>query len=263
LSLLGFYINLPIGAVVGLLLILLDIPESTPKPPVMEVFGTAINSLDLPGFALIAPAAIMFFLALQWGGNQHAWNSSIVIGLFCGAAAVFALFLLWEHHRGDEAMVPFAMLKKRIIWSASTTMFFFMGVLFLGNFYLPIYFQAVKDDSALMSGVHLLPTILSQVLFAMTSGVLGKSDPFSANPLPGFSRMYFELQLTSRTNIVQSLGYYLPWVLSGTALTTIAYGLLSLVGPATAVHSWIGYQILFGIGCGAAATGVSFPLPSY
>jgi len=60
---------------------------------------------------------------------------------------------------------------------------------------------------------------------------------------------------------VESLGYYLPWVLSGTALTTIAYGLLSLVGPSTPVQQWVGYQILFGVGCGAAATGVSGPLP--
>jgi len=160
--------------VVGVLLVLLHIPENKPKPPVLEVLGTAVHSLDLPGFTLIAPAAIMFFLALQYGGNQYAWNSSTVIGLFVGAAVTFALFLVWEHHRGDDAMVPFSMLKKRIIWSASGTMFFFMGVLFCGNFYLPIYFQAVKDDSALMSGVHILPTIIGQVLFAMMSGVMGR-----------------------------------------------------------------------------------------
>ena len=52
-------------------------------------------------------------------------------------------------------------------------MFFFLGVLFCGNYYLPIYFQAVKDNSALISGVHILLTIIGQVLFAMVSGVMG------------------------------------------------------------------------------------------
>ena len=59
---------------------------------------------------------------------------------------------------------------------------------------------------------------------------------------------------------MESLGYYLPWVLSGTILTTIAYGLLSLVGPSTPVQQWVEYQILFGVGCGAASTGVRDPL---
>lgn len=153
---------------------MLRIPEATPKPPVRQILSTAVQSLDLQGFCLVAPAAIMFFLALQWGGNQYAWDSSTVIGLFVGAGATFILFLLWEHRRGDEAMMPFFMIRKRIIWSASGTMFFFMGVLFVANYYLPIYFQAVKDDSAVMSGVHILPTIIGQIIFAMSSGVFGK-----------------------------------------------------------------------------------------
>ncbi|KAI4867402.1 MFS general substrate transporter [Hypoxylon rubiginosum] len=220
-----FYINLPIGAVVGLLLIMLRIPEATPKPPVRQILSTAVQSLDLQGFCLVAPAAIMFFLALQWGGNQYAWDSSTVIGLFVGAGATFILFLLWEHRRGDEAMMPFFMIRKRIIWSASGTMFFFMGVLFVANYYLPIYFQAVKDDSAVMSGVHILPTIIGQIIFAMSSGVF-----------------------------VEVLGYYLPWVLFGTAATSVGYGLLSMISPSTRVQDWVGYQIIFGVGCGAAAT---------
>ena len=59
---------------------------------------------------------------------------------------------------------------------------------------------------------------------------------------------------------METLGYYPPWVLSGTILTTIAYRLLSLLGPTTSVHQWIGYQVLFGVGCGSAATGVSSSL---
>jgi hypothetical protein len=147
------------------------------------VLGTAVQSLDLPGFAIVVPAAIMFFLALEWGGNIYAWNSSPVIGLFVGAAVTFSLFLVWEYRQGDNAMVPFSMLRMRIIWSASVTMFFFLGVLFCYNFYLPIYFQAVQNDSALMSGVHILPTILGQVLFALVSGVSSKC-PIRCEPAP-------------------------------------------------------------------------------
>ncbi|KAJ5464993.1 MFS general substrate transporter [Penicillium daleae] len=104
-----FDINLPLGAVVAGLLLFVTIPESQYKTPVSEVFRTAVNSLDLPGFVLTAPAAIMFFLALKWGGNQHPWDSSAVIGLFIGADVTFIIILLWERRRGDGAMVPFVL----------------------------------------------------------------------------------------------------------------------------------------------------------
>ncbi|KAK1759802.1 MFS general substrate transporter [Echria macrotheca] len=220
-----FYINLPIGAVVAGLLLFVAIPEPEAKPPPVLVLRRAFGALDLVGFVLVAPATVMLCLALQYGGNQYAWNSSVVVGLLVGFAVTLAVFLAWERWRGDEAMVPFSLLRQPIIYSASSTMFFFLGVLFVANFYLPIYFQAVKDDSALMSGVHILPTIIGQVVFAMMSGVM-----------------------------IEVLGYYLPWVLSGTALTAVAYGLLSMLQIDTPVSRWVGFQILYGVGCGAAAT---------
>jgi len=170
----GFYINLPIDAVVGGLLIFLGVPEVRPKPPVREVLGKAVSKMDLIGLVLLWPAAIMFFSALQWGGNRYAWDNSTVIGLFVGAAATLAMFLGWEYRRGDDALLPFSMLRVRVIHSASATMFFFVGAMFVQHYYLPIYFQAFKNNTPLKSGVYILPTIISQVILAMSSGTLSK-----------------------------------------------------------------------------------------
>jgi hypothetical protein len=116
----------------------------------------------------------MFFLGLQFGGNQYPWNSSVVIGLLVGAAATFAVFLVWESHQGDGAMVPFAMLKHRVIWSAAMTLFFSLSSILMADYYLAIFFQAVRDDSPLMSGVHMLPTTLGLIAFTMVSGSMSK-----------------------------------------------------------------------------------------
>ncbi|KAK2743753.1 hypothetical protein FQN55_007157 [Onygenales sp. PD_40] len=167
-----FYINLPLGVIVGGSLLFNTIPEPKPKSPPLEILGTAIKSLDLPGFMLICPAVVMFLLGLQFGGNQHPWNSSVVIGLLVGAAVTFGLFLVWEYRQGDEAMVPFAMLKHRVIWSAAMTMFFTLSSVLVADFYIAIYFQAIRDDSPLMSGVHMLPITLGLVMFTMVSGIL-------------------------------------------------------------------------------------------
>ncbi|KAJ5368968.1 uncharacterized protein N7496_008728 [Penicillium cataractarum] len=221
-----FYINLPLGAVVGGFLLFNNIPEPKHKSLHMGNLGTAIKSLDLLGFMLICPAVVMFLLGLQFGGNQHPWDSSIVIGLLVGAAVTFALFLIWEYRQGDSAMVPFAMLKHKIIWSAAMTMFFSLSSVLVADFYIAIYFQAIHDDSPLMSGVHMLPITLGLVLFTMVSGVL-----------------------------ISVLGYYLPFLLAGGAISAVGYGLLSTLSSSTSAAKWIGYQVLYGVagGCMAAA----------
>lgn len=168
----GFYINLPIGAALTVLLVLFRIPEPTTKPPPRQILGTAIKSLDLPGFFLISPAAVMFLLALQYGGTGHPWGSSVVIGLLIGAAVTFLLFLAWEYQQGDRAMVPFAMIKKRIVWSAAANLFFLLGAILVVEYYLAIYFQTVLNDTPVLSGVHLLPATLGLVLFTMISGAM-------------------------------------------------------------------------------------------
>jgi hypothetical protein len=58
-------------------------------------------------------------------------------------------------------------------------MFFLMASILVADFYLAIYFQAVHDDSPLMSGVHMLPTTLGIVLFTMLSGTLSEPNPAS------------------------------------------------------------------------------------
>ncbi len=72
-------------------------------------------------------------------------------------------------------MIPFTLVSKRIVYCSMLTMFFFFGVMMITSYYLAIYFQAVKGITPMLSGVYLLPSILSQMLFAVVSGVLGMS----------------------------------------------------------------------------------------
>lgn len=147
----------------------------------MTIFGNFLQYFDLLGFAIFAAAAIQLLLALQYGGNEFAWNSSTVIGLFVGAFATFAVFLGWDIHKGDDAMIPISMVRKRHVWTSCLVFGFLMSQLLVGAYYLPIYFQAVKGASPTMSGVNLLPNILANLCFAVTSGALGK---FIAIPSP-------------------------------------------------------------------------------
>jgi hypothetical protein len=181
----GFYINLPIGGIVVAIVLLSHVPDRTGKSAIKGNALSILHSLDLPGFGLFAPTTIMFLLALEWGGTKYAWNSSTVIGLFCGSAGNLVVFLVWEWKRGDSAMIPISMIKQRIVWSACLTMIFFFGCLMCTTYYLSIYFQAVKGVEPTLSGVYLLPSILSQMMFAIISGVGGELS----RPLPYNSQL--------------------------------------------------------------------------
>lgn len=88
-------------------------------------------------------------------------------------------------------------------------------------YYLPIWFQAIKGDSAVASGIHLLPQVIALVISSIVTGVL-----------------------TSRT------GYYTPFLLIGICITAVGTGLLTTLNVGTTMGMWIGYQILYGWGFG-------------
>lgn len=151
------------------------IPEGTEKAGCHALFSSeTVCKLDVFGFTIFVPAAIMFFLALEFGGSRYEWGSAAVVALLCAAGAAFTSFLAWEHRKGDDAMIPFSLLRVRVQWCASLLMFGFLGMNFVVAYYLPIYLQAVKGDSPFMSGVHNLPIIISQVIMVLVGGFVGK-----------------------------------------------------------------------------------------
>ncbi|KAK3311952.1 putative efflux pump antibiotic resistance protein [Apodospora peruviana] len=228
-----FYINLPALGVCVALLSFIRVPEkgrgrSTSGTRAESVIKMVLTQLDIPGFLMFAPAAIMFLLGLAFGGHEHPWNSATVIGLLIGGPALFIVFLIWERCQGDErAMFPLDMIAIREVWTSMLAGMFVIGaIVIIFAFYLPIYFQAVKGVSPFMSGLYVLPNIISSVICAMVSGVLASK-----------------------------LGYYVPWVVGSGALCAVAAGLVSTFGPDTPVAKWVGYQILLG------ARGAAFQMP--
>ncbi|KAF4633295.1 hypothetical protein G7Y89_g4835 [Cudoniella acicularis] len=217
-----FYINLPLGAVTVIAIILLRIPEQTPKAKAITLLPKLHHHLDLLGFALFAPAVLQLLLALQYGGNTYAWSSSQVIGLFCGSAATFVVWFFWNRYKGDDALLPDSMISRRTVWTSGLFQAFLMAAVYGATYFLPIYFQAINGVNAMLSGVYLLPTILPQLVMAGSSGVL-----------------------------LMKIGYVIPLAIFSTILLTIASGLYSLLQPGSPTGEWVGFQVIAGIGSGA------------
>src|SRR4051794_8901287 len=61
--------------------------------------------LDFVGAALIIGLITSYLLALQYGGQTHAWNSSVVIGLLVGVVVILGVFIAWEIFQKERAMI--------------------------------------------------------------------------------------------------------------------------------------------------------------
>ncbi|EPE04209.1 mfs transporter [Ophiostoma piceae UAMH 11346] len=216
-----FYINLPLGLIVAVPLLLIHIPEQIPKRPPREVIPQLHKHLDLVGFTLFAPFIVMLLLAIQFGGNQFAWDSSQVIGLFVGSGVTFLVWVVWNYRKGEDGLLPFPILKRRIVWMSGLYYTCMCSSLIGCSYFLPIYFQAVKGVTAIMSGVYTLATIVPQVIGAVGSGmVIGKT------------------------------GFVPPFAVGGSVFFIIGAGLYTTLQPGTPTANWVGYQILSGFGRG-------------
>lgn len=243
-----FYINLPIGGAAVVLFVFVSIPEIVRKETFsVDLVRRILPDLDLGGFVLFAPAAVMFLMALQFGSDDtYSWNSATVIGLLCGAAAAALSFIGWEARMGDRAMIPGSMLRKRIVWTSCVFGSALMCCSIVASNWLPTYFQAVKGEGPTVSGVHILPSILSALLFVVVTGAASK-----------YEKSTWKMRNANRYSSVTRQGYYLPWGVFCGVVTAVGAGLISMWTPTTSAAQWIGVQVVFGAGRGAGMQVVS------
>ena len=218
-----FYINLPIGAISAFIILLFFKTPSAAKPKSASLREKFLQ-MDLVGVVLVMSAVISYILALRYGGQTYAWNSSQVAGLLVGSVALSAAFVLWEWCQEDRAMVPFRLAKDRVYLVSSVFAFFFSGAYFLIIYYLPIYFQVIDNVSPEISGVRNLPLILAVTVSMLAAGAY-----------------------------ISVTGIVAPIIVAGTALGTLCTGLLYTLDIGTGKGKWIGYQIIGGVGWGIAS----------
>ncbi|CAM1502697.1 Fc.00g074730.m01.CDS01 [Cosmosporella sp. VM-42] len=211
-----FWINLPITAVVFLLLVFtLKLPS--PNTPVWA----GLKAIDWPGSILIIGGTLMLLLGLYLGGVYEPWNSAPVVCLILFGILTGVLFILNEWKVAEYPVIPVHLFRA---WSsaAAYAVCFFHAFVFMGvAYYLPLYFQAVLLASPLKSGLYLLPLILSITFTAALTGIY-----------------------------IQMTGKYLPAVYTGMVIMTLGIGLFSDIDLDSNWGKIITFQILTGIGVG-------------
>ncbi|KAL8656996.1 MAG: hypothetical protein Q9226_002367, partial [Calogaya cf. arnoldii] len=180
-----------------------------------------INELDLLGTFFFLPSIVCLLIGLQWGGTRYAWNSARIVVLLVFAGLLAIAFIAVQIWKQEKATVPPRIIKQRSIAFGTFFSFWLGAGYFVLIYYLPIWFQAVKDVSATQSGVMNLPLIMAHVIAALLAG-----------------------------GLITYTGYYTPFMLISSVLISLGTGFITTFKLSTGHSAWIGYQALFGLGSG-------------
>ncbi|PYI26860.1 MFS general substrate transporter [Aspergillus indologenus CBS 114.80] len=216
-----FYINLPFGAVTATL-VLIAVSSEWP----IEWSGSwepkkQLLAMDPAGTLCLIPVVPCLLLALEWGGQQYTWENPRIIALLSVTGALAMAFVFTQYLQLTGEMLPRTVVRNGAYWGSLGFAFCMCGAMSVSMYYLPLWFQVVKEASQLESGIMNLPMTLGVGLVALIAG-----------------------------HLVSFTGYFLPWMLTGAVLCSICSGLLTTLQIDSGRSQWIGYQAGVGIGIG-------------
>ncbi|GAA2610598.1 MFS transporter [Actinomadura fulvescens] len=141
-----FFINLPIG-IVALFLAARILKPDTPQRG---------ERLDVLGLILLSPGLATLIYGLAKGAELRDFTKTealipTVIGAVLTVAFVFRAL------NAENPLIDLRLLKRRSVAAASGTMVLFMAAFMGAMLLLPLYFQSVRGETALASGLLLAP----------------------------------------------------------------------------------------------------------
>ncbi|MBJ6727169.1 DHA2 family efflux MFS transporter permease subunit [Geomesophilobacter sediminis] len=214
-----FYVNLPVGILaVALAAALLPHDESLIRK----------RPFDLPGFLLLSPG----LSCTLYGLEQFAHHQSpffLALGLL-----LLGSFIWLALRKKEKALIDLELFRIRTFSTAAITQFLSNGILFAGQFLLPLY---------LISGAGLSPTGAGWVLTSMGIGML------CSYPFMGFLTEKFGCRAVATGGVLLNLvgtlpflwmaqaGFSMPLALAGLYLRGLGQGATGIPSLAAAYAS--------------------------
>ncbi|QLJ03662.1 DHA2 family efflux MFS transporter permease subunit [Streptomyces sp. NEAU-sy36] len=153
-----FLINVPIGALIVVLALRLLEPDE----------ATEAGRLDLLGFLMLALGCVGLTYGLNEFGTRGDFATWHVLPWVVGGVLLLAAFVIY----GLRATVPLTDLRlyRNARYTAASVANFFLGAVLFGSVILmPLYFQIVRHESPVATGMLLIPQSIG-VAIAVGSG---------------------------------------------------------------------------------------------
>ncbi|CAH1217558.1 Fatty acid resistance protein FarB [Paenibacillus auburnensis] len=160
-----FYVNIPIG-LISLWLASRGIPADQP--------AARKQPLDLTGLLLLSPAFAILIYGISQISRYGGLNSSRVTVPLMTGLVLMAAFIVYALRTAKVPLLDLRLFKSRI-FSASNATVFLGGMVMNGALLLlPLYYQQVRGESVLFTGILLIPQGIGMLL--TRSWIGGLSD---------------------------------------------------------------------------------------
>ncbi|RAO67601.1 uncharacterized protein BHQ10_003613 [Talaromyces amestolkiae] len=218
----AFYINIVIGAVFSPVYALL-LPSVDPIPNATS--KERARNIDWVGIVLFIGALGSLIMGIDFGGVEWSWVSGRSIALFVVSGVLFVFFGIQQTFyifcNEQNRLFPIHFLKRR-----SLLLLFILNTcassgLFISVYYIPLYFQFTRGDTAVHASLRILPFVLVLIFIIIANG-----------------------------HMMSRFGYYSPWYLLGSACELVAAVLMYLVKADTSASAIYGYTSLMALGVG-------------
>jgi EmrB/QacA subfamily drug resistance transporter len=167
-----FYVNVPLCAA-GLIMAWRGLPTSEREK--------AYPKLDTTGLALLCPGLAAVLYALTEMGSGHAIGSVLVAAPGIAGVLLLGLFVGYALRTSGHPLIDLRLFRLRAFTSASSLLFLSGLSLYGAMLLLPLYYQQVRGESALMAGLMIAPQGLGSLLTRAPVGKL--TDRLGARPV--------------------------------------------------------------------------------
>ncbi|TCD60225.1 hypothetical protein EIP91_010533 [Steccherinum ochraceum] len=221
-----FYLNLPLSGI-AFALVVFFLHVRAPEGSV----STKLRRVDWLGNFIIIAGATLSMTGLTFAGIRFPWDSAQVLAPLVIGLALIAVFILYEARVPVEPTIPWDVLNNWTAVSGYISTFTHGLTSIAVIYYLPVYFQAVRGNNPILTGVNMFPTALVIAPFAVVAGVS-----------------------------IAVLKKYRPANIAGWILITVGFGIMSLLKADSTTGQWVGYQLVVSAGLGLLYSSTVFPI---
>ncbi|KHO11327.1 hypothetical protein MAA_11142 [Metarhizium robertsii ARSEF 23] len=176
---------------------------------------------DWVGMVLCTASASSFLIGITWGGAQFPWSSwHTLVPIIVGAVDLVAAGL-WEVYGTERSFVRVSLLNSCPQLAAYICAILQGIMLFCTLYYLPIFYEGVKDYTPTVAGIGLIPMTGSLLPIGILVGI-----------------------------IIRRTGHFRWAIWLGWLISILSSGLLILFNSDTRVYAWVLILIVVGLGHG-------------
>ncbi|KAK5696751.1 hypothetical protein LTR97_008055 [Elasticomyces elasticus] len=220
----SFWINLPFLAI-GTPLVIIFLNLKFKQTTIMQ----QLRRIDWVGAVLFIGSTTGFLIPLTWGGVMYSWSSWRTLVPLIVSAAGLVTFVVWEEKYAADPLIRISIVKNRTV-ALTYAGDFLQGLLLWCNLYfMPLYFQAVKGQSSIMSAVDLFPGTFTVAPAAIVVGIL-----------------------------ISKFGFYRWAIFSGWTLVLIGMATRVVLQVHASTATWVIVNLISGIGLGMLIPSLTF-----